>query len=75
MQETEDMQVPSLVWEDPLEDEMATYSSILALRIPWKEKPGRLQSHGVAKSWTRLSDFTSLHFLLGRKAMTKLDGY
>ena len=30
----------------PLEDEMAIYSSILALRIPWTEKPGRLQSTG-----------------------------
>ena len=54
--------VRSLGWEDPLEKEMVTDSSILAWRIPWKEKPGRLQSHGVAKSWTRLSDFTSLHF-------------
>jgi len=44
MQETEDMQVPSLVWEDPREDEMATYSGILALRIPRTEKPGELQS-------------------------------
>ena len=32
--------------EDPLEKEMATYSSILAFRIPWPEKPGRLQSMG-----------------------------
>ena len=28
--------------------------------IPWREKPGRLLDHGVAKSWTRLSDFTVL---------------
>ena len=35
---------------------MATYSSILAWRIPWTEKPGRLQSMGL-KSWTQLSDF------------------
>ena len=33
-------------WEDPLEEEMATYSSILAWRIPWREEPGRLQSMG-----------------------------
>ena len=32
--------------EDPLEEGMATHSSILALRIPWKEEPGRLQSIG-----------------------------
>jgi len=31
-------------WEDPLEKEMATHSSILAWRIPWAEEPGRLQS-------------------------------
>ena len=33
-------QVPSLVWEDPLEEVMATHSSILAWRIPWTEEPG-----------------------------------
>jgi len=38
---------------------MATHSSILAWRIPWTEKPGRLQSTG-SQSWTRLRDFT--HF-------------
>ena len=44
--------VRSLGWEDPLEKEMATHSSTLAWRIPWREKPGRLLVHGVAKSWT-----------------------
>ena len=38
--------VRSLGWEDPLEKEMATHSSTLAWRIPWKEEPGRLQSMG-----------------------------
>ena len=38
----QETQVQSLVWEDPLEEEMATYSSILAWRIPWTEKPGGL---------------------------------
>ena len=38
--------VQSLGWEDPLEKEMATHSSILAWRIPWTEGPGRLQSVG-----------------------------
>ena len=41
MQET---RVQSLVWEDLLEKEMATHSSILAWKIPWMEEPGRLQS-------------------------------
>ena len=36
--------VQSLGWEDPLEEEMATYSSIIAWRIPQTEEPGRLQS-------------------------------
>jgi len=43
MQET---WVPSLGWEDPLEKEMATQSSILAWEIPWTEEPGGLQSMG-----------------------------
>ena len=34
-------------WEDPLEKEMATHSSILAWRIPWTEKPSRLQFMGL----------------------------
>ena len=38
--------VPSLGQEDPLEEEMATHSSILAWRTPWTEGPGRLQSKG-----------------------------
>ena len=38
--------VQSLGKEDPLEEEMATHSSILAWRIPWTEGPGRLQSIG-----------------------------
>ena len=43
MQET---WVQPLGWEDPLEEEMAIYSSILALEIPWREEPGGLQSVG-----------------------------
>ena len=39
-------QVQFLGGEDPLEKEMATHSSILAWKIPWMEKPGRLQSIG-----------------------------
>ena len=55
-------QVQSLGREDPLEKEMATHSSTLAWRIPWREEPGRLLVHGVAKSQTRLSDFTHFTF-------------
>ena len=47
MQET---QVQSLGLEDPLDNGMATHSSILAWRIPWTEKP---DSYGVAESWTQ----------------------
>ena len=39
-------QVQSLCWEDLLEKEMTTHSSILAWKIPWTEDPGRLQSMG-----------------------------
>ena len=47
--------------EDPLEKEMAMHSSTSAWKIPWTEEPGRLHVvHGVAKSHTRLSDFTLL---------------
>ena len=40
----QDTWVPSLGWEDPLEKDMASPSSILAWRIPWTEEPGRPQS-------------------------------
>ena len=42
--------VQYLGWEDLLEKEMATHSSILAWKIPWMEEPGRLQSMG-SQSW------------------------
>ena len=44
--------VRSLGWEDPLEKEMATHSSILAWRIPWTEESGGLQSTGSKESDT-----------------------
>ena len=47
MQET---RVQTLGWEDPLEKEMASQSSILAWRIPWTEEPGELQYMG----WQRV---------------------
>ena len=55
-------QVQSLGWEDPLEKEMATHSSILAWRIPWMEEPGRLQATGsqrVGHDWA-----TSPHLMI-----------
>ena len=55
VQEIQEMWVQSLDWEDPLEEGMATFSSILAWRIPWTEEPGGLQSKG-SQSQTQLSD-------------------
>ena len=49
MEETEETQLQSLGGEDPLEDEMATHSSILAWEIQWTEEPGGLQSMGSQK--------------------------
>ena len=54
--EKPETRVQSLGQEDPLENEMATHSSILAWEIPWTEEPDGLTVHGVAKSQTRLSD-------------------
>ena len=54
MQEKWETQVWSLSWEDPLEKEMTTHYSILAWKIPWAEKPCRLQSMGsqrVGQNW------------------------
>ena len=50
--ETQEAQVPSLGREDPLEEGMATHSSILAWEIPWTEEPGGLQSTGSLNSQT-----------------------
>ena len=52
------MQVRSLGWEDPLENGMATHSSILAWRILWTEEPGGLPSmgsHRVGQDWSDLA--------------------
>ena len=46
MQETREMWVPSLGWDNPLEKEMAAHSGILAWEMPRTEEPGRLQSTG-----------------------------
>ena len=52
----QEKQVQSLGQEDPMEEEMATHSSILAWEIAWTEEPGGLQSAGLQKGCTRLSD-------------------
>ena len=44
--------VPSLGWEDPLEEGKATHSSIIAWRIPMDRGASKATVHGVAKSWT-----------------------
>ena len=63
------MQAQSPGSEDPLEEVMATHSSILARRIPWTEEPGGLQSIGLQSNTTEAhSCFTmSCHFLLYNK--------
>ena len=62
IQETQEMWVRSLDQEDPLEEGTATYSSILAWRIPWTEDPGRLQSVGSQRFeyvWSDLAAATA----------------
>ena len=49
----------SVGWEDPLEEEMATHSDILAWRISWTEEPGGPQAMGLQKSRTQLSNQTT----------------
>ena len=49
IQEPQETRVRSLGWEDPLEENMATHSGILAWRIVWTEEPGRLQSIGLQR--------------------------
>ena len=55
----QDTQVPSLGQEDPLEEDMATHSSVLAWKIPWTGEPGEVS--GVTKSQTQLSDYHFSH--------------
>ena len=49
-------QIQFVAWDDPLEKEMATHSSILAWKIPQAEETGGLQPRGLQKSWTLLSN-------------------
>ena len=55
------MWVPSLAWEDILEEGMATHLSILAWRIPWTEEAGRLQSMGSQRVGYDCSDLAHMH--------------
>ena len=75
IEEKQEIHVWSLVWEDPLEKEMATPSSIIAWKIPWTEESGRLQSMGLERvghtEWAHMQIFTIylpvffLHFSFG----------
>ena len=67
MQEMQEMRVQYLGWEDPLEEGMATHSSVLARRIPWTEGPGGLQSMGLQRvrhQWAPTQPFPNvkLHY-------------
>ena len=53
----QEIQVRFLDWEDPLEKEMATHSSILACKIPWIKEPGRLQSMGSQRVRHHLAQY------------------
>ena len=60
----QETQVHSLGWEDPLEKEMTTHSSILAWRIPWTEEPGGLQSMGLQRvrhNWATKQPTKNVH--------------
>ena len=58
VQKTEETQVLFLDQEDPVEEDMATHSSILACRISGREEPAGLQVHEVPKSWTQLKQLS-----------------
>ena len=63
MQETQEMPIGSLGQEDPLEEEMETYSGILAWKTLWTEKPGGLQSTGsqrIGRDWAQHSSSNQL---------------
>ena len=77
MQEMQETQVQFLGQKDPLEEEMATHSSIFAWRIPWMEEPGGLWSW-VAESWTclkQLSTHTHTHTRINHPHFLKGNQY
>ena len=65
MQET---WVWSLGWEDPLEKEMATHSSVLAWETPWTEEPSRPESMGSQKSQTQISEDNMAKIILQKSS-------
>ena len=69
MQEAQEMQIPSLVQKDPLEEEKATHSSILAWEIPWTEETGGLQSMGSQMS-DRTTTVSTEEVTIGRLKMS-----
>ena len=63
-------------WEDPLEKEMATHSSILAWKIPWMKEPGRLQSMGsqrVGHDWANSLHFSNIREILNHVFLIMID--
>ena len=73
VQETQETWAQSLGQEDPLEEEMATHSSILIWEISQTEEPGRLQSMR-SQSWTRLSTPARVHICMYVCMYTKAQG-
>ena len=69
--ETQEIRVRSLGWEDPLEEGMATQSSILAWKIPWTEEPGGLQSMGSQRVRHDRETFT---FTFDMEGTTEVEG-
>ena len=61
MQETQEIQVQSLGWEDPLGKGMTTHSNILAWKMPWTKDPGGLQSMGLQRVWHGWRDLEFMH--------------
>ena len=59
----QETRVRSLGWEDPLEKEMATHSSILAWKIPWTEEPGGLQSMWLQRVYIGKASIATFYLL------------
>ena len=78
IQETQEMQVWSLGWEDPLEEEISSHSSMLAWKISWTNEPGWLQSMGSQRAghdwahthWREELRYDVLHFSRKQIALT-----
>ena len=71
----QEMRVESLGWEDPLEEEIGTHSSIIAWRIPWTEEPGGLQSMWSQRVMTEHSTAQADFYVMLRMVQNKtIDG-